>query len=212
MTTFSPRRRLPPIPGRVSIWSGAFIRCRILFPNKCTDMTDVADYLGKKCGGWSASGETYGKLDGKWIGVPVAATGALVNYRVSAAEKAGHKEFPEGSGRLPRPVKGLKKNNTPAGMALGHASGDANTWLHWALWAHGGNLVDKDNKVVINSPETAKALEYVKGLYDNFIPGTASWNDSRTTRRSWPTSSSSPSMASRSTSPRRRRTRRSPRT
>jgi multiple sugar transport system substrate-binding protein len=50
--------------------------------------------------------------------------------------------------------------------------------LHWALWAHGGNLIDKDNKVVVNSPETAKALEYVKGLYDDFIPGTASWNDS----------------------------------
>jgi multiple sugar transport system substrate-binding protein len=46
------------------------------------------------------------------------------------------------------------------------------------LWAHGGNLIDKDNKVVVNSPETAKALEYVKGLYDNFAPGTASWNDS----------------------------------
>ncbi len=72
----------------------------------------------------------------------------------------------------------MNKNGTPAGMALGHASGDANGWLHWALWAHGGNLIDKDNKVVINSPETAKALEYVKGLYDNFIPGTASWNDS----------------------------------
>lgn len=38
--------------------------------------------------------------------------------------------------------------------------------------------VDKDNKVTINSPETAKALEYVKSLYENFIPGTISWNDS----------------------------------
>jgi multiple sugar transport system substrate-binding protein len=72
----------------------------------------------------------------------------------------------------------MNKNGTPGGMALGHASGDANGWVHWALWAHGGNLIDKDNKVVINSPETAKALEYVKGLYDNFVPGTASWNDS----------------------------------
>ena len=149
-----------------------------LFPNKCTDMTDVADYLGKKCGGWSASGEAYGKLEGKWIGVPVAATGGLVNYRVAAAEKAGHKEFPKDLGGFADLIKGLNKNGTPAGMALGHASGDANGWLHWALWAHGGNLIDKDNKVVINSPETAKSLEYVKGLYDNFIPGTASWNDS----------------------------------
>ena len=49
----------------------------------------------------------------------------------------------------------------------------ANTWLHWALWAHGGNLVDKNDKVIINSPETVKALEFVKALYENFIPGTA---------------------------------------
>ena len=37
--------------------------------------------------------------------------------------------------------------------------------------------VDKDDKVVINSPETAKALDYAKLLYDNMIPGVASWND-----------------------------------
>src|SRR6201990_3417211 len=53
-----------------------------LFPNKCTDMTDVADYLGKTGGGWAKSGEDYGKFNGKWIGVPVAATSILVNYRM----------------------------------------------------------------------------------------------------------------------------------
>jgi multiple sugar transport system substrate-binding protein len=141
-------------------------------------MTDVADYLGKKGGGWSKAGEAYGKLDGKWICVPVAVTGALVNYRTAAMEKAGHKQFPNDLAGFADLIKSLNKNGTPAGMALGHASGDANSWLHWALWAHGGNLIDANNKVVINSPETAKALEYVKGLYDNFIPGTASWNDS----------------------------------
>ena len=93
-------------------------------------------------------------------------------------EKAGFKEFPKDTAAFLELCKALKANNTPAGFALGHASGDANTWLHWALWAHGGNLVDKTDKVVINSPETVKALEYVKALYDTFIPGTASWNDS----------------------------------
>jgi multiple sugar transport system substrate-binding protein len=149
-----------------------------LFPNKCTDMTDVADYLGKAAGGWTDSGKAYGMLDGKWIGIPVAATGGLVNYRISAMEKAGHKEFPKDLAGFADLFKAMNKNGTPGGMALGHASGDANGWLHWALWAHGGNLIDKNSKVVINSPETAKALEYVKGLYDNFVPGTASWNDS----------------------------------
>ena len=57
-----------------------------LFPTKVADMTDVADYVGKKGGGWSKSGEAYGKLEGKWIGVPVAATGALPNYRIAAMD------------------------------------------------------------------------------------------------------------------------------
>ncbi|MEH2469715.1 multiple sugar transport system substrate-binding protein [Nitrobacteraceae bacterium AZCC 2161] len=149
-----------------------------LFPSKCADVTDVADYLGKKCGGWATSGQQYGKLGDKWIGIPVAATGGLVNYRIAAAEKAGHKEFPKDLGGLLDLFKGMNKNGTPGGMALGHASGDANGWVHWALWAHGGRLIDKDSKVIINSPETAKSLEYVKAMYDTFIPGTASWNDS----------------------------------
>jgi multiple sugar transport system substrate-binding protein len=149
-----------------------------LFPEKCLDVTDVADYLGKKYGGWFPSAEAYGKSKGKWISIPVATTGGLINYRKSACEKAGFKEFPKDTAGMLELVRALKKNNTPAGFALGHASGDANTWLHWALWSHGGNLVDKADKVIINSPETAKSLEYVKALYDNFIPGTASWNDS----------------------------------
>jgi multiple sugar transport system substrate-binding protein len=143
----------------------------------------------------------------QWIGIPVAATGALMNYRISSMEKAGFKEFPKDTAGFLELCKGLNKNGTPAGMALGHASGDANTWLHWALWTHGGYLVDKNDKVIINSPETAKALEYIKELYGTFIPGTASWNDLRTTRRFSQASSTAPVTAFRSTSRRKARTR-----
>ena len=149
-----------------------------LFPDKCLDVSDVADYLGKKYGGWVPSAEAYGKSGGKWISIPVATTGGLMNYRKSSMEKAGFKEFPKDTATFLELCKALKKNNTPAGFALGHASGDANTWLHWALWSHGGNTVDKDDKIILNSPETVKALEYVKQLAETFIPGTASWNDS----------------------------------
>ena len=149
-----------------------------LFAQKCLDVSDVADYLGKKYGGWAGSAAAYGQSGGKWIGIPVATTGGLMNYRISSMQKAGFKEFPKDTAGFLELCKALKANNTPAGFALGHASGDANTWLHWALWAFGGNVVDKDDKVIINSPETAKALEYVKELYGTFIPGTPSWNDS----------------------------------
>ena len=149
-----------------------------LFPDKCVDVTDVANYLGGKYGGWAPSALAYGKSKDKWIGIPVACTGALMNYRISSIEKAGFKEFPKDMDGFLKLCKALHDKGTPAGMALGHASGDANTWLHWALWSHGGYLVDKNDKVIINSPETMKALEYVKALYETFIPGTASWNDS----------------------------------
>jgi multiple sugar transport system substrate-binding protein len=48
--------------------------------------------------------------------------------------------------------------------------------VHWCLWAHGGYTVDMNDKVIINS-ETEKALNYAKQLYENMIPGAASWND-----------------------------------
>lgn len=150
-----------------------------LFPDKCLEVTDVADYLGKKYGGWFPSAEGYGKtVGGKWISIPVAYAGGYMNYRISAMNKAGFKEFPKDHAGFLEMHKALKANGTPGGMALGHASGDANGWLYWMLWSHGGNVVDKDDKVILNSPETAKALEYCKALYDTFIPGTVSWNDS----------------------------------
>jgi multiple sugar transport system substrate-binding protein len=91
-----------------------------LFPDKCMDMADVATYLGGKYGGWAPSGELYGKSGSKWICVPVAITGGLMNYRISSIEKAGFKEFPKDTDGFLELCKGLKKNNTPAGFALGH--------------------------------------------------------------------------------------------
>jgi multiple sugar transport system substrate-binding protein len=149
-----------------------------LFPAKCLPVEDVADYLGKKYGGWVPAAQAYGQFQGKWVAIPVAFNGGYINYRISSMNKSGFKEFPKDTGGFLELCKAMKANNFPVGFALGHATGDGNSWCHWALWSHGGYLVDKDDKVIVNSPETAKALEYVKALYETFIPGTAAWNDS----------------------------------
>jgi multiple sugar transport system substrate-binding protein len=148
-----------------------------LFPTKCVDVSDVANYLGGKYGGWVPSAETYGKSGGKWIAIPVAYNGNVINYRQSMIEKAGFKEIPKDTAGFLELMKALKGKSVPGGFALGRASGDGNAWVHWAFWSHGANLVDKDDKVILNSPETVKALEYVKALSDTFVSGTASWND-----------------------------------
>jgi len=150
-----------------------------LFPQKCVDVTDVADYLGKKYGGWVDSAVKYGKGSGKkWIDIPICYSGALINYRLEASKKAGFSTFPDKTDAFLEYSKAMKAQGTPGGFALGHASGDGNTWIHWALWSHGGQTVDANDKVVINSPETVKALEFAKALYGNMVSGTASWNDS----------------------------------
>jgi multiple sugar transport system substrate-binding protein len=149
-----------------------------LFPAKCMDVTDVAEYLGKKYGGWVPSAVTYGKSGKGWIAIPVGYNGNVINYRQSMIEKAGFKEIPKDTAGFMELMKGLKAKSVPGGFALGRASGDGNAWVHWVLWAHGANLVDAKDKVVINSPETVKALEYAKELSTHFVPGCAAWNDS----------------------------------
>ncbi len=149
-----------------------------LFPSKVAEVTDVANYLGKKYGGWTPTAVTYGQSKGKWIAIPMAYNGNVINYRQSMIEKAGFKEIPKDTAGFLELMKALKEKSVPGGFALGRASGDGNAWVHWALWSQGANLVDKDDKVILNSPETVKALEYCKALSDTFVPGTASWNDS----------------------------------
>ncbi len=148
-----------------------------LYPDKLLDVTDLATYLGKKYGGWYPSVEAYLRPDGKkWIGLGLGAAGSYMVYRQSQLKAAGFDTFPKTTDDFLKMLKALKEKGTPGGFALGNATGDG-LWCNWLIWAFGGKLVDKDNKVVIDSPETIKGLEYAKELYANFIPGTLSWLD-----------------------------------
>jgi multiple sugar transport system substrate-binding protein len=147
------------------------------FPDKLIDMTDLAEYLGAKYGGWYDVCKRYGMRGERWIALPQGAPGGCMNYRVSHMRAAGFEEFPKDTAGFLKLCQNLKAKGTPAGFALGHATGDANGWTHWIVWAHGGKMVDDKNNVVIDGPETIAALEYCKELYPNFITGTLSWQD-----------------------------------
>ena len=148
-----------------------------LYPEKLLDVTDLATYLGKKYGGWYPACEAYLRPDGKkWIGLPLGAAGNYLVYRESMVKAAGFDSFPKDTDGFLKMLKALHAKGTPAGFALGNATGDC-LWTNWLIWAFGGKLVDSNNKVVVDSPETVKALEYAKEMYATFIPGTLSWLD-----------------------------------
>ncbi len=150
------------------------------YPDKLVDVSDVANYLGAKYGGWYDAAKAYGIARGKankWIALPMGCAGNCLVYRDSHMKAAGFSAFPRDTDGLLKLMQALKAKGTPGGFALGNATGDGNVWTHWLVWAFGGKMVDEKNNVVINSPETIRALEYAKELYQTFIPGTLSWLD-----------------------------------
>jgi multiple sugar transport system substrate-binding protein len=148
------------------------------FATKCLDLSDVAGYLGERYGGWYELAQRFGTTkDGRWIAMPIGASGGRVVYRKSWVNEAGFEEVPRDLDGFLRLCQGLKKTGHPAGFALGNAVGDGNAWCYWALWAHGGAVVDENDQPILDSKETVEALKYAKALYDTFIPGTLSWLD-----------------------------------
>jgi len=150
-----------------------------VYVDKIIELSDVAEYLGKRYGGWTFLGEKYGKKRGtnNWVGIPFGGTTGPMVYRRSALKEAGFSSIPNDHAGFLKVCQELKRINKPAGFALGNAVGDGNGFANWLIWSHGGYLVDEDGKVAINSKETIAALTFLKDLYASFVPGTLAWGD-----------------------------------
>ena len=150
-----------------------------IYADKLIELTDVADYLGKKYGGWQRLAQKYGirAKSQTWIGLPFGgSTGPLI-YRKSILQSVGFDKVPEDHAGFLDLCRKLQKAGKPAGFALGNAVGDGNGFASFVLWTHNAALLDEEGNVIINSKETVAALKWLKELYPTFIPGTPSWND-----------------------------------
>jgi multiple sugar transport system substrate-binding protein len=150
-----------------------------IYADKLIELTEVANYLGKRYGGWMFLAEKYGRRykSDAWIGLPFGASGGPLVYRKSIVRAAGFERVPDDHAGYLDLCRKLQKAGKPAGFALGNAVGDANGFASWLLWSHGAELLDEEGNVSINSKETIAALNYLKQLYPTFIAGTISWND-----------------------------------
>jgi multiple sugar transport system substrate-binding protein len=150
-----------------------------IYADKLIEVSDVAEYLGKKYGGWYFLAEKYGKKWGtnNWIAVPMGGSGSPAVYRESWIKEAGFDAIPNDLGQFLKLCQNLKKNGHPAGFALGNSVGDANSFCNWLLWSHNGTMVDEAGKIAINGKQTMEALKYGKELYQTFISGVLSWQD-----------------------------------
>ncbi len=150
-----------------------------IYTDKLVELTDIAEYLGAKYGGWFQLASLFGKKwkSNQWIGLPMGGSPGPCVYRIAWTKEAGFDKVPNDLDQFLTLCRTLKKNGHPCGFALGHAPGDARGYANWLLWSHGARLVDEDGKIALDSKETRAAMDYARALQETMIPGTMSWND-----------------------------------
>ena len=153
----------------------------------------------RQYGGWHPVTRKYGMLRDQWIALPQGSPVGTYNYRISAMRAAGFDEFPKDTAGFLKLCQGLKKVGKPPGFALGHATGDANGWTHWCLWAHGGKMVDDSNNVVLDSPRPSPPLNTPCNSMRTSSKESCRGSTRATTRRFFRTRSASQKTAFRST-------------
>lgn len=143
-----------------------------LFDQKLVDLSDVADDLGKRYGGWYAAAEEACKVNAKWKSLPRFFAPHAINYRKDLFDKVGATKPPKTWEELYEVGKALKAAKlAPIGFPLGHAVGDGNDFAYSVLWSYGGSDVAADGKTVaIDSAGTRAALEYMKKLFTDAMP------------------------------------------
>src|SRR5690242_7614559 len=68
-----------------------------IYVDKLIELNDVADYLGKRYGGWLNLAQKYGKRSksNTWIGLPFGASGGPLIYRKSILQSIGYDKVPD---------------------------------------------------------------------------------------------------------------------
>ena len=156
-----------------------FFNWPFLFDEKYVDLSDIAEEIGKKGGGWHDAAKEAVIVHGKWKAIPFGNVGQLMNYRMDWFEKVGVKQFPDTWEELLEAGSKLKKAGQPFGLELGHGFGDNHGWLYPLLWSFGGREVESDGKtVVIDSAETAKAVDFCRKFFqDTMFEDVLGWTD-----------------------------------
>jgi len=167
-------------PDIITLWSDG----PHLFSHALEDISDVCQSLGGKLNGWTNIGQDISNVDGTWRSAPWGIIPIAITYRTDWLKEVGYDKFPDTYDEMLVMGKKLNDKGYPVGFALGRSIGDGNQSHYPMLWAFGGKECLKDGKTVaINSPETAKVVDYRRQLHQEAeTPDVLSWDDSSNNR------------------------------
>ncbi len=106
-----------------------------------------------------------GQIGGKIYGLPIAASARALFYNKAMLTKAG---FPDGPKTWDDVTAAAEKIKADGGNGFGlMAKGtEVDVYFYYALWTHGGDVLDANQKAAFNSPAGVKALTLYKSMLD----------------------------------------------
>jgi multiple sugar transport system substrate-binding protein len=154
-----------------------------LYDTALADVSEVAEEIGRRQGGWADYAKVNTFAGGRWIGVPQFIISWAITYREDWFKEHGLK-YPETWDEFRAAGRALKAKGKPFGQAFGHSINDPNNWCYPLVWMWGGMEVDKDGKtVVIDSKATVEAVKFNNVLWKEvFDEGGLGWDDSNNNR------------------------------
>src|SRR5213592_1444826 len=159
-----------------------FLGLASAFEEHVIDLKDVVATLEKKHGKQVelAHRSTYNPFTKKQFAVSDMWVPDPGNYHKKIWTDIGQANGPSTYEDLVKAAPEIKRKypqmQIPIGIGLSQDI-DSNMAVRNMLWCHGGSIQDKDSNVVLNSPETLRALEYAKKLYSvGMTQAVLSWN------------------------------------
>jgi multiple sugar transport system substrate-binding protein len=153
------------------------------YKESMSDVSDVVEELKQQTGPFYGPSELATNVDGKYLAMPHDLGAGVFHWRKSWFKEVGAEKFPATFDELFAVGKKLKDKGRPIGQAFGHSFGDPPGWCYAMLWAYGGQEVDAQGKVAINSPETVAAVKaMMQGYKDAFDDTGLAWDDGSNNR------------------------------
>jgi len=161
-----------------------------LYRDNLIDMTEEAEEVGRRGGGFEPYVLNSAKVEGRYLGIPSGQSNNSVNYRISYFKEAGVANADDGT-KLDMTwdeyfaiAKKLKARGKPFGLALGHSTGDPPSFCYPYMWANGAMEVEKDGKTLaFNKPEFVDGMrKFIQAWKDGFDETGTSWDDSNNNR------------------------------
>ena len=146
------------------------------------DLSDVAEGLGKKYGGWLETSKSAAQVNGVWYAVPDFFISIPVLWRKDLFASIGMGE-PKTWDDLRKAAGQLKAKGHPTGMQFSHCN-DANHNWRALMYCFGVKETDPSGQnILIDSKEMRESLRFGKALYDDgMTPEVFSWDDASDNR------------------------------